>query len=188
MKLNDEQNAANANNAASNTTANPKTTTGAGNILPELGGAMQTPKEDKPKPAESTKSPLMEVPKETGLKPPIGHAITHKPEEKKSEPVKVEEPKKEEVKPKVEEPKKEEPKVEEPKKDVPPKEEPKKEEPKPVEPKLIEPVKIEEPKKTEDKTLSESKDDEDNWEKKDEEQLAKEIKEKKVDTTMTRKY
>jgi hypothetical protein len=94
LKLNDEQNAANANNAASNTTANPKTTTGAGNILPELGGAMQTPKEDKPKPAESTKSPLMEVPKETGLKPPIGHAITHKPEEKKSEPVKVEEPKK----------------------------------------------------------------------------------------------
>jgi translation initiation factor 4G len=213
LKLNDEQNAANANNnAASNTTANPKTTTGAGNILPELGGAMQTPKEDKPKPAESTKSPLMEVPKETGLKPPIGHAITHKPEEKKSEPVKieepkkeetpaqpevkkeepkkevpkpVEEPKKEEVKPKVEEPKKEEPKVEEPKKDVPPKEEPKKEEPKPVEHKLIEPVKIEEPKKTEDKALSESKDDEDNWEKKDEEQLAKEIKEKKVDTTMT---
>eukprot|EP00029_Vermamoeba_vermiformis_P010535 TRINITY_DN554_c0_g1_i2.p1 TRINITY_DN554_c0_g1~~TRINITY_DN554_c0_g1_i2.p1 ORF type:complete len:1501 (-),score=719.32 TRINITY_DN554_c0_g1_i2:125-4627(-) len=207
----------NANNAANNTTANPKTTTGAGNILPELGGAMQTPKEDKPKPSESTKSPLMEVPKETGLKPPIRHAITHKPEEKKSEPVKtedkkdetpapsaeikkdepkkevpkpvepkVEEPKKEvpkeEVKPKVEEPKKEEVKVEEPKKDVTPKEEPK-----PVETKLVEPVKIvEEPKKSEDKTDNDDKkDDEDNWEKKDEEQLTKEIKEKKLDATMT---
>ena len=233
LKLNDEQNNANASNAVSNTTANPKTTTGAGNILPELGGAMQTPKEDKPKPSESTKSPLMEVPKETGLKPPIGHAISHKPEEKKSEPVKVEEKKetstqpeeskKEELKPVelkveitkkeepklVEQPKKEtpkeevkskaqEPQIEEPKKGVTPKEEPKqvesrteepkKDEPKPVE-HPVEPVKIEESKNQEE-VKSESddkKDDEDNWEKKDEDQLAKEIQVKKVDTTMTRK-